>query len=267
MSSPPPSESIQSPDMGEAPERCCSDPVKKELCSADEESGQLSSQMGSRTRETVQKVYQMLEKHKATSCESEDELDLSPSSLFDDLPTKLTGRSQQQRASSSRGSNVNQSAGAKRRQQQTSGGATSGSSHSTPSSSTRNSPSRRSTKCDTVTDDDYTIPFETEEETQLASLRCPSERTEIISEREQRRRKRCSDYPGFAFGFGSPFGSDTMMKFSIIRNELHNVINGQLKRVCSLASPSPSLYPYLYIDTNGFLKWFGQNAVPSTCQL
>ena len=162
-----------------------------------------------RTRETVQKVYQMLEKHKATSCESEDELDLSPSSLFDDLPTKLTGRSQQQRASSSRGSYVNQSAGAKRRQQQTTGGAT--------SSSNRNSPSRRSTKCDTVTDDDYTIPFETEEETQLASLRCPSERTELISEREQRRRKRCADYPGFAFGFGSVFGSDTMMKFSIIR--------------------------------------------------
>ena len=73
---------------------------------------------------------------------------------------------------------------------------------------------------------------DTEEARQLENLRCPSERTELISEREQRRRKRCSDYPGLALGLGgSVFGSDTLMKFSIIRNELHNVINGQLKRV------------------------------------
>ena len=69
---------------------------------------------------------------------------------------------------------------------------------------------------------------ETEE---LARLRCPSECTEVIAEREARRRqRRCADYPGFAFG-SSIFGSDTMMKFSIIRNELQNIKNSQLKRV------------------------------------
>lgn len=69
---------------------------------------------------------------------------------------------------------------------------------------------------------------ETEE---LAKLRCPSERTEVIAEREQRRRKRrCADYPGLAFG-SSIFSSDTLMKFSIIKNELHNILNSQLKRV------------------------------------
>lgn len=66
---------------------------------------------------------------------------------------------------------------------------------------------------------------------ELARLRCTSERTEVIAERETRRRnRRCADYPGLAFG-SSIFSSDTMMKFSIIRNELHNIMNTQLKRV------------------------------------
>lgn len=69
---------------------------------------------------------------------------------------------------------------------------------------------------------------------ELASLRCTSERTEVIAERETRRRRRCADYPGLAFG-RSIFSSDTMMKFSIIRNELHNIMNSQLKRVCFLS--------------------------------
>lgn len=69
---------------------------------------------------------------------------------------------------------------------------------------------------------------ETEE---LARLRCTSERTEVIAEREIRKRgRRCADYPGLAFG-SSIFSSDTLMKFSIIRNELHNIMNTQLKRV------------------------------------
>lgn len=71
---------------------------------------------------------------------------------------------------------------------------------------------------------------ETEE---LARLRCPSERTEVIAEREQRRRRRCADYPGLAFG-SSIFSSDTLMKFSIIKNELHNILNSQLKRVSTV---------------------------------
>uniref|UniRef100_A0A182QGP9 Tropomyosin n=1 Tax=Anopheles farauti TaxID=69004 RepID=A0A182QGP9_9DIPT len=63
-----------------------------------------------------------------------------------------------------------------------------------------------------------------------AKLRCTSERTEVIAEREHRRQKRCADYPGLAFG-RSIFSSDTMMKFNIIRNELHNIMKTQLKRI------------------------------------
>ena len=75
---------------------------------------------------------------------------------------------------------------------------------------------------------------ETEE---LAKLRCPSERTEVIAERETRRRqRRCADYPGFAFG-SSIFGSDTIMKFNIIRNELQNIKSSQLKRVSTSRFP------------------------------
>lgn len=68
------------------------------------------------------------------------------------------------------------------------------------------------------------------EEAELARLRCPSERAEVVAERELRRRRRCSDYPGISFG-ASIFSSDTLMKFSVIKNELHNVLNSQLKRV------------------------------------
>ncbi|XP_055378038.1 homeobox protein 2-like isoform X2 [Condylostylus longicornis] len=64
-----------------------------------------------------------------------------------------------------------------------------------------------------------------------AKMRCTSECTEIVAEREARRNKnRCADYPGLAFG-RSIFSSDTMMKFNIIRNELHNIMKTQLKRV------------------------------------
>ncbi|XP_030375973.1 microtubule-associated protein futsch isoform X4 [Scaptodrosophila lebanonensis] len=72
-----------------------------------------------------------------------------------------------------------------------------------------------------------------DEDTQAAEwakLRCTSEAAEIVAEREARRNKgRCADYPGLAFG-RSIFSSDTMMKFNIIRNELHNIMNTQLKR-------------------------------------
>lgn len=71
---------------------------------------------------------------------------------------------------------------------------------------------------------------ETGEETEeLAKLRCQSVRTEVLAEKF-RRKNRCSDYPGFGFA-SSIFSSDTMMKFSIIKNELHNIMNNQLKRV------------------------------------
>ncbi|RZC41626.1 hypothetical protein BDFB_007710 [Asbolus verrucosus] len=66
---------------------------------------------------------------------------------------------------------------------------------------------------------------------ELSRLRCTSERAEVVAERETRRRgRRCADYPGLAFA-SSIFSSDTLMKFSIIRNELHNIMNTQLKRV------------------------------------
>ncbi|XP_021928049.1 tropomyosin isoform X4 [Zootermopsis nevadensis] len=78
-------------------------------------------------------------------------------------------------------------------------------------------------------DHEETVDADPETE-ELAKLRCPSERTEVIAEREARRRqRRCADYPGFAFG-SSIFGSDTIMKFNIIRNELQNIKNSQLKR-------------------------------------
>ena len=62
---------------------------------------------------------------------------------------------------------------------------------------------------------------------ELAKLRCDSVATEIVAERYKRR---CSDYPGLAFA-SSIFSSNTMMKFSVIKNELHNIMNVQLKRV------------------------------------
>lgn len=68
------------------------------------------------------------------------------------------------------------------------------------------------------------------ETAELAKLRCTSERTEVVAEREHRRQKKCADYPGLAFG-RSIFSSDSMMKFNIIRNELQNIMNNQLRRV------------------------------------
>lgn len=85
-------------------------------------------------------------------------------------------------------------------------------------------------------DHEETVDADPETE-ELAKLRCPSERTEVIAERETRRRqRRCADYPGFAFG-SSIFGSDTIMKFNIIRNELQNIKNSQLKRVSTHGFP------------------------------
>lgn len=68
------------------------------------------------------------------------------------------------------------------------------------------------------------------EAAEWSKLRCTSECTEDVAEREHRRQRRCADYPGLAFG-RSIFSSDTMMKFNIIRNELHNIMKTQLKRV------------------------------------
>jgi len=83
-------------------------------------------------------------------------------------------------------------------------------------------------------------PRETKEEDTdelWAKLRCGSLRTEEVAEREKqkqerlaKRQNRCKDYPGLAFG-SAMFGSDTTMRFNIIKNELHNIMRSQLKRV------------------------------------
>ncbi|XP_070165223.1 uncharacterized protein Tm1 isoform X4 [Polyergus mexicanus] len=78
-------------------------------------------------------------------------------------------------------------------------------------------------------DDESANVEEDPELAELAKLRCPSERAEVQAEREARRRKRCADYPGLAFGC-SIFSSDTMMKFNLIKNELQNIMGNQLKR-------------------------------------
>jgi len=72
---------------------------------------------------------------------------------------------------------------------------------------------------------DETTENDTEIE-ELSKLRCQSVATEVVAERYKRR---CADYPGLAFG-RSIFSSNTMMKFSVIKNELHNIMNVQLKR-------------------------------------
>ncbi len=95
-----------------------------------------------------------------------------------------------------------------------------------------------------------------EEQQELAKLKCASLSTEEVvdrqrakQEREERRRemrggggggrnvvsdgrRMAADYPGLAFGSAGMFGgSDTMMKFSVIKNELHNIMRSQLRRV------------------------------------
>ncbi|XP_042900719.1 tropomyosin isoform X5 [Parasteatoda tepidariorum] len=67
------------------------------------------------------------------------------------------------------------------------------------------------------------------ENEEWASLRCSSVQTEVIAERNRRNRQRSAGYPGLAFG-ASLFLSGTMMKFGVISNELHNIMNVQLKR-------------------------------------
>ncbi len=94
--------------------------------------------------------------------------------------------------------------------------------------------------------EDGSVPdVETEE---LAKLRCTSERTEVIAEREKRRRQRCADYPGLAFG-SSIFSSDALMKFSVIGNELHNILNSQLKRVSTKVNCTKLQLGILYQKT------------------
>jgi hypothetical protein len=83
------------------------------------------------------------------------------------------------------------------------------------------------------------------DDSEWSQLRCGSQCTEELAQKqkqkEERRNRREAasggggkagrpDYPGFAFG-SAMFSSDATMKFNIIKNELHNIMKSQLKRV------------------------------------
>lgn len=92
-------------------------------------------------------------------------------------------------------------------------------------------------------DGDEVQLFESESEeavSEFSGLRCSSLQMEVIAERERRRQSRGGggknqanqefrQYPGLAFS-NSIFNSGTLMKFSIIANELSNIGAVQLKR-------------------------------------
>lgn len=104
---------------------------------------------------------------------------------------------------------------------------------------------------DGMADDKFEIENDPEA-AEWSKLRCTSERTEDVAEREHRRQRRCADYPGLAFG-RSIFSSDTMMKFNIIRNELHNIMKTQLKRV-GLGSLVVKLFFLNFLVDRGFKR-------------
>lgn len=97
---------------------------------------------------------------------------------------------------------------------------------------TKERPPLEGADADQWIESDGTVDVENDPEVaEWSKLRCTSERAEVVAEREYRRQnRRCADYPGLAFG-RSIFSSDTMMKLNIIRNELHNIMKTQLKRV------------------------------------
>lgn len=83
------------------------------------------------------------------------------------------------------------------------------------------------------------------DDSEWSQLRCGSQCTEELAQKQKQKEERRSrreaasggggkagrpDYPGFAFG-SAMFSSDATMKFNIIKNELHNIMKSQLKRV------------------------------------
>lgn len=86
-----------------------------------------------------------------------------------------------------------------------------------------------------------------EDSQEFAGLRCSSLQTELIQDQTKRKRRQPSaGYPGLAFD--SPMFSGTIMKFSLISNELKNIRNVWLKRVCIQSDP----------NLNNFKLKFGQ---------
>lgn len=95
---------------------------------------------------------------------------------------------------------------------------------------TANQPEIIDRTADGAEDNAHNFTENDSENEEWARLRCSSVQTEVIAERNRRNRQRSAGYPGLAFGT-SIFSSGTMMKFSVISNELHNIMNVQLKRV------------------------------------
>ena len=73
-----------------------------------------------------------------------------------------------------------------------------------------------------------------EDSHEFDGLRCSSLQTELIQDKRKRRQP-SAGYPGLAFN--SPMFSGTIMKFSLIANELKNIQNVWLKRVCISREP------------------------------
>nr|UEK51500.1 tropomyosin-like protein 6 [Parasacculina yatsui] len=64
----------------------------------------------------------------------------------------------------------------------------------------------------------------------LSKLRCSGESSEIVAQRLKQRKCRSSTYPGLAFAT-SVFSSGTLMKFSVIKNEVHNIMCVHLRKL------------------------------------
>lgn len=64
-----------------------------------------------------------------------------------------------------------------------------------------------------------------------SKMRCTSELSEVVAEKEKRKGKKKSDAYDLDTIFAEAmFRSDTLMRFNIIKNELHNIQKSQLKR-------------------------------------
>lgn len=78
---------------------------------------------------------------------------------------------------------------------------------------------------------DGTGPGDFSSNEDLSSLRCSSLQIEEVQIRRNRNRQPSAGYPGLAFG--SPMYSNTLFKFSLIANEIKDLKQNQLKKVCA----------------------------------
>ena len=90
-----------------------------------------------------------------------------------------------------------------------------------------------------------------EESSEFAGLPCSSLQTETIQNEIRKKRQPSAGYPGLAVG--SPMFSGTIMKFSLISNELKNIQNVWLKRVCNPSKHHFFIFSSNHIFDNNFL--------------